>query len=209
MVSKSRSRSQVKKDKIAQRKLRSTGLFKGKIDLRKPPTASQKRALKKYADVIAGRAKVLTPKNPKSYKGVFRVVGDKVIVPRRRGQRVKVSKSGEIEVARNVGGKMQRGKFRKLAEITTGKGKVYLLPLARHDGIEWMKFDSLEEMNKFVFETSPKIGATYKNFASYVLEMSAVTYEQHDEGGDIDEYLDERLLRKIRRRRRARKSISQ
>ena len=155
------------------------------------------------SDVIAGRARVLKPAKPRSYKGVFRVVGDKVIVPRKKGQRVRVGRKGEIEVARKIGGKMRRGRFKRIAELAPDK--VYILPLARGDGIAWMKFDSRDELNKFVFETSPKIGATYKNFASYILEMDATTYERREEADELEDYLDARLMRQIRKRRAARR----
>lgn len=206
MPSKIRTRAQAKRDRVALRRLKSTGLFKGKIDARKPPTPAAKRAIGRYADVLKGRAKVLKPKNPKSYKGTFRVVGDKVIVPRRKGQRVKVGKQGEIEVARKVGGKMRRGRFKRLAELAT-EDKVFLLPLRRGDGLTWMKFDTRGELDKFVFETSPKVGATYKNYANYILEMDAATYDEggyyEDEGEDNVE-LERALELQLARRRRAR-----
>ncbi len=170
------------------------------MDLRKPPTPAQKRAIKRYADVISGRAKVLKPKNPKSYRRLFKVSGNRVIVPRRKGERVKVGREGYIEVARKIGGRKRTGRYKKISELIEGGGKLYFLPLMHGSGIEWYQFGSRDELNKFVFETSPKVGETFKNFASYVLEVSELAY---DEGGE--EYLEEKLDRQIARRLRANK----
>lgn len=52
--------------------------------------------MKKYSDVVAGKAAVVTPRNAKAYKALYRVKGDKVIVPRRKGERIGTNKAGEI-----------------------------------------------------------------------------------------------------------------
>jgi len=139
---------------------------------------------------------------------MFRVVGDKVIVPRKKGQRVRVGRKGEIEVARKVGGKMRRGKFKQFADLG-GPGKVFLLPFKRGTGIEWMKFDSRAELDKFMLETSPKAGQTYKNYAAYILELEIEEDTESGEYVDTDKReeaaLERQLELQLARRRRARK----
>lgn len=63
MSSKKSGRGQSRDVKSGVKKLKQAGLYSG--DLRKPPTNYAKSLTKKYADVISGRAKVVTvPKSP-------------------------------------------------------------------------------------------------------------------------------------------------
>ena len=198
-----RTKAQVRKDRAQLKKLKSTGLFKGKIDARKPPSAAQKRALKRYADVISGKAAVVKPKNPKSYKGTFKVVGDKVIVPK-RGGRVRVDKEGVIRTTRKIAGKVRQARYSRLDRIMNGEGKpgaIYVLPLMHGSDIHYYKFNNAEELRQFVFETSPKVGQTFKNWASYVLEVDEAKMDRAIERGDVgdeEEYFDEQALRYLR-----------
>ena len=202
MATKSRSRSQVKKDRSALRKLKSTGLLKGRIDLRKSPSPSQKRAIKRYADVISGKAKVLKPKNPRRYRKLFKVSGDRVIVPRRKGERVWIGSKGEIKSIRKIGDRKIEGEYKKISDlVSTSEQKIYLLPVQRRaNSLWWYKFESREALEQFVFETSPKIGATYKNYGNYVLEMNLGEYNVSS-----DNEFEDKLYRQLARRRRARK----
>jgi hypothetical protein len=92
-----RSKAQASRDKRALQKLRSTGLYTGKIDLRKAPTRYQKSLMGRFADVLAGKAAVVRPADPKAYKRAgFRTAGKAVIVPKRKGERIGVGKTGRI-----------------------------------------------------------------------------------------------------------------
>ena len=59
MPSKKRTASQAARDKAALKRLRKSGIFRGKIDLRKPPSRA---ALKKIAELRAKRARHGGPK---------------------------------------------------------------------------------------------------------------------------------------------------
>ncbi len=207
LPSKSRPKRQARIERRQLRKLKSTGLFKGKIDLRKPPTPAAKRALRRFRAVIEGKAKVLKPKSPKSYRKVFRVVGNKVIVPRRKGERLYVRKDGKIVTQRKIAGQSQTGVYKKLDEITEEK-RMYILPLNRgHKGLEFYKFNSKEELEKFVYETSPKVGETFKRYADYVIEVDPgnVPVISEEEGYGEKDYFEEILRQKLNARHAARR----
>lgn len=162
------------------------------------------RALKRYADVIAGRAVVVKPAKPASYKGQFRVVRGMVIVPRRKGERIRVNANGEIKVSRKIGRRVLRGGYEKI-EQGIGPPGIYFLPLQRQEGVEWHRFGSAEELHNFVFVTSPKIGETFKNWGRYVLRLSERTVDRLEDSGELDETLEEKLFQRLARRRRAKR----
>jgi hypothetical protein len=160
----SRTKAQAARDKKALQTLKNTGLYNGKIDLRKAPTPYQKGQIRKFADVIAGKASVVRPKNPSAYRGKFVTKGDKVIVPRAKGERIGLSKTGKITRTR----KTPRGP-RKATVIPVGppkpgrgippapppgKALVYYLPFRRGRGkgqtTQWMRFTYDKLVNFFL-----------------------------------------------------------
>jgi hypothetical protein len=98
MDRRSRSKAQAVRDKKALKTLTSTGLYTGKIDLRRAPTPYQQRLIKRYADVVSGRAAVVRPRDPKPYKSAGFKSGPRgaVIVPKAKGERIGLSKTGRI-----------------------------------------------------------------------------------------------------------------
>lgn len=168
-----RVRAQAKKDKIALRKLVRAGLYTGKFDARKKITKSQRATIRKYADVVTGKATVIKPENPASYKNLFRVKGDKVIVPRRKGEKIKVTKTGKIVGERKVGKRTVRSYFRRVergAEIPKQSGVMYALPFIRgRDAngkpiLDWKRFPTMGMLKSFME------GYDYKDWTDYVLE---------------------------------------
>jgi hypothetical protein len=98
-------------------RLKKRGLYKPK-NTRKAPTRYGLSLLKKFSDVLTGKASVVTVKEKrrKGYKaakkyahgetkpGTVRVVRNKIIVPTSKGERATYSKKrGEILVSRKVG----------------------------------------------------------------------------------------------------------
>ncbi len=200
-----RNKTQAKKDRRAVRKLRDLGIIK-KADLRKPPTAAQKRTIRKYADVLTGRAKIVRPKNPSSYKKLFRVAGKNVIVPKRRGEKISVSKSGEIVRKRKVGGRKSSGTFKhapRPEEFKPRRGArvVYALPVNRGGGeVEWYRYSSWE---KLVADMQTGSLKGYRNFTDYVVEEELEPGERLRPGDDeedrnaaLDDKLETKLVRK-------------
>lgn len=170
--------------------------------MRRAPSPGAKRALKRFAAVIAGKAVVLKPAKAKSYGKIFKRVGNKVIVPRRKGERVRVDKKGVIRITRKIGGRTVQGRYRKLAELDAGVGKIYALPL----GNGWQKFDSKAELERFVYVVSPKVGETYKNWSDYVVELDVGDDDDEDNDNDrFDKALRRQLNKRIRKRRAARR----
>jgi valyl-tRNA synthetase len=82
--------------KTALRKLRELGLYRGKLP-RGKLSKYQQSLIKRFDDVLKGGAKVLQPKSPKDYSSLYVVKSDKVIVPKRKGEKIKVNKHGNIE----------------------------------------------------------------------------------------------------------------
>jgi len=101
---KSRTIAQARRDKRALAILRDKGLYAGKVDLRKRPTAYQRSLIAKYDTVVKGKAAVVEPARPADYRDLYQTKGRKVIVPRQKGERITVDKSGEIVSKRKTRG---------------------------------------------------------------------------------------------------------
>lgn len=178
-----------KQARIQLRKLRELGLYKG--DLRKKPSKYAIGKLKQFDDVLHGKATVVTPRNSKRFKGIFETVGDKVIVPRRKGERISIDKkSGEIVSIRKSGKRIirSRGKTVKRDEEIARPEKhrvvQYVIPFHGRGGeTNWFRFPDYDELKKFM------AGYDYKGWKDYVIE------EDIDNPID-DEELNERIDRK-------------
>lgn len=168
-----RSSAQVKRDKSAIKKLQSLGLLQNrKIDLRQRPSGFVADALQEFRDVLQGKATVVRPKNPAKFKDIFRVSGDAVIIPRRKGEKISVDKkTGEVVSVRKVGTRTVRTRGRSIARgqqippPTDGKRTQYAIPFkAPGGGTRWMRFPSYQDLQKFM------AGYDYKGWQDYVVE---------------------------------------
>lgn len=190
-------KSDLKQARIALKKLRELGLYTG--DLRKKPTKSALSKIKKYDDVLSGKAVVVQPKNPARFKNIFEVRGKSVIVPRRKGERISIDKkTGEIVSKRKVGKRTVTARGRqikrgqKIEQPAIGRRVQYAIPFnASGGGVNWFRFPDWEELQKFM------AGYDYKNWADYVIE------EDIEDELD-DEELEEKLQKQLRARKRKR-----
>lgn len=193
-----RSKKQANSEKKALAKLRDLGLIP-KFDARKKPTRAQKSAINKFSDVLAGKAAVVKPKNPKDYDKLYRRVGGSVIVPRRKGEKITVNKKGEIAGSRRVGGRVVKSRFRKVpkdGEIPRSERRVqYAIPFIRgrdEDGepiLEWQRFPDYDLLKQFM------AGYDYKGWTDYVVE---------EEIGD--ELNDDELWAILKKRRKGKRT---
>lgn len=174
-----RSKKQAQSEKRALRKLISTGIYRGKVDLRKRPTKYQKSLISKYSDVLKGKAVVVEPDRPESYGEVFKRVGKKkVVVPRRKGEKIKVIE-GEIYTVRKVGKRTVKSKFKHVPKgerpARPKKNVQYAIQLAAPGGeLVWKRFPSYDELAKFLE------GYNYKGWPNYVVEEE-IGDEEDDE----------------------------
>lgn len=181
-----------KQSRIALKKLRDLGLYKG--DLRKKPTKYALSKIAQFDDVLKGKATVVAPKNPGRFKNLFPTVGKLVVVPRRKGERISVDKSGEIVSKRKSGKHIisARGKSvkrgEKIPKPEPDRYVQYVIPFNSRDGVTWFRFPSWDELQKFM------AGYDYKGWEDYVIE------EDVNNEFDDDE-LDARLERKRKGRR--------
>lgn len=175
--------------RTALRKLRELGLYKS--DLRKTPGRAQLKKIAEFADVLSGNATVVQPKSPGRFKGIYKTVGNNVIVPRRKGEKISVDKSGEIISKRKSGKRIIKGRGRKLTldgadlkrPIKT-RTVQYVIPFHGHNGeTNWFRFPDYDELKKFMADYK------YKDWKDYVIE------EDIENPIDDDE-LDERIERK-------------
>jgi hypothetical protein len=217
------------KQHAALKKLRDAGLYSGKQDKRKSLTPYQKRLVAKYDAVIKGRAVVLEPSNPKSYSKLYQVRGSKVIVHREKGERISVTKSGEIK----------RTKRGPIGETITKTGKAlapgqlpsrsqrriqYAIPFARKTGrgqytMHWVRFPTWDDLAKFMGEYES--AGRYEDWTNYVFEeeVSDLSVAERDKLLDdaIVKYgrardatvivTQGRKVRRARKRNRARKKF--
>jgi hypothetical protein len=171
-------KAQAKFARRALLKLKSTGLYSGKLDLRRKPSKYQARLIEKYRDVVTGRAQVIKPKNPKTFKSLFRVVGDKVIVPRRKGEKIKVTQRGAIVGERKVGKRVVRSRYRRMKANETIKAPTertqYAVPFIRGRDkfgkpiLQWKRFPSKEFLADYM--TNSASVRDYSDYANYVVE---------------------------------------
>lgn len=143
-----------KQARLALKKLSQLGLYSG--DLRKKPTKYGLKKIAKFADVLSGKATVVEPKKPERFKDIFEVVGNKVIVPRRKGERITVDKkTREIVSKRKVGKRtviargmqLKRGQQPPKVEYPAS----YAVPLkSKGGGIDWHRFPDRDELIKFM-----------------------------------------------------------
>lgn len=188
LPSKISSRRQAKKQRAALRKLISTGIYTGKADLRRKPTKYQKRVISKFADVVAGRAAVLKPKAPSAYRKLFKTVDKLVIVPRRKGERIRVDKkSGEILRTRTVRGRKVQSRLRRVKAGETIKRPApaqavqYAIPFNRGDHIEWMRHPTFDALKAFMSEY-----ARYKGWKKYARNEKEVDQYNRKNESELD-----------------------
>lgn len=202
MAIKSKARTQAARDKKSLRKLRELGLLTAKADLRRKPSKYQKSLLSKFSDVLNGKAAVVKPKNPTEYKGIFRVQNGRVVVPRRKGETIKVDKKGRIAGERkDASGRKIKSRIHKVPRgdmpaRQTGRVQ-YVIPFITRGGeINWMRWPNYDELKKFME------GYNYKDWPNYVV-TEKVDEELSDE--ELQDKLDEKRL-KVQIRRAKRKS---
>lgn len=189
LPSKSKSGMQAR---VALKRLRDLGLYTG--DLRKKPTRYAISKIAKFDAVLKGKARVVQPKNPARFKGIFETVGSRVIVPRRKGEKITVDKSGEIVSIRKSGKRTIRARGRtvkrgdEIARPAPHSNVQYVIPFHGRGGeTNWFRFPDYDELKKFM------AGYDYKDWKDYVIVE------------DVDNELDdEELHARIDRKRRGR-----
>lgn len=198
-----RTRTQAKKEKSQLKKLRELGIIK-KFDARKAPTKAQKNALQKFSDLLTGKAALVKPKDAKGYKSIFRVVGDKVIVPKGKGEKITVNKNGNIVRERKSGGRTIKGTFKRVEnpddvkKPPKGAGIVYAVPFIRgRDAsgkaiLEWKRWPNYETLKAYMTESDSLKG--YRDWADFVVEEKI--------GGESDAALRAKLENKLQKKAR-------
>jgi len=162
------------------KKLEKLGLYNPKTPIGNEPTRYQKSIIQKYSDVLSGKAVVVKPSNPQSYKNVFDVKGKNVIVPRGKGESIRVNKQGQIK-------KIRRGPRKEKISSTgvrvpAGKmpverqGVQYAVPFKRKIGkgkyiIEWHRFASYKELSDYMSSYEPN---RYPDWHDYVFEEQVI-----------------------------------
>lgn len=177
-----------KQARAALKRLRDLGLYSG--DLRKKPTKYALAKIDKFDAVLKGKATVVKPRNAKRFKNIFETVGKSVIVPKRKGERISVDKSGEIVSIRKSGKRVIRARGQTLkrddvlARPAANRNVQYAVPFNGHNGeTNWFRFPDFDELKKFM------AGYDYKDWRDYVV------VEDVDNELDDDE-LNERAERK-------------
>lgn len=152
----------------------------------------QQRIIKKFDAVAKGRATVVTPKNPKDYAKLFTVKGDKVIVPRTKGEKISTNKHGNITRERKLGrGQKSKGVLKRYKEFKTpekpepSRRVQYAIPFARKVSkgvyrLEWKRFPNWETLEKYMMGSDSV--RDYDDWQHYVFEeeISELSREERD-----------------------------
>lgn len=148
--------------------LRDKGLIK-RFDARRKITPAQKKSLTKYADVVSGKAAVISAKDKKQaakFKNSFKVVGDKIIVPKTKGERVAFSKkTGELKTTRKVGGKSVTKTISDGELAPLGKGQYYVISFA---GGQKFRTNDFKTLQNFMAGYEKKPQRPFKDWRQYV-----------------------------------------
>lgn len=157
----------------AVRKLRDVGLISKHVKLTTKPTRAVKSALRRFADVVTGKAAVIkVPKHvAKGMRDGNRVKGNLVVIEKQKGERFRFDPDAERIVGTRRAGKRT---FTRTIERDVGKIKppragtrrYYVVPFNRSGGdIDYLKFDDLQELNAFMAEYEKR---GYKNWKNYI-----------------------------------------
>lgn len=178
------SASDLRKFRSDVAKLKDAGLLSKSVDARsQKPTRHMKEQLRKYSDVLTGKAKAVRVDKAgrEKFKRAFAIKGDVVIVPVERGEsNLRYNpKSRTITGKREAYGRTSRTshfpmtRWEDLPEIK--RGQVYSVPM----GPGYLSFDDKNEMALYMATTSKE----YKEWWRYV------TIEKYDigESGEYEE----------------------
>lgn len=207
-TSKSRSFNQARKLKTQRAKLKGLGLLPSRVDLRKKVTAADKRAIRKFGDVLKGRASVVTMPDKKAaakYKDKFFVRGSKVVIARQKGERFKVQGGRIIGVRKEYG--------RKITKTIAPTGETvppqigpkqpstlhYAIPFQRQDELEWFTFTQYQDLENFMARDSIR---NYKDWQKHVVFLSVEDLAEIKEGGETVHRIRSRRKSKKRRGKR-------
>ena len=193
--------------------MKRKGLYTG--DTRRP-TKYGKSLLRKFADVLSGRAEVVTVSRKGKSKGYkeahayanasredIRVVRNRIVVPVNPGETVSFSrKTGRVRVSRTIGGeKFIRERFK---QPLTGPNSYKLkgnerfaVPFYRRGQIEWYYYTQ-EDFQEFWYLYVSEGGRTKSPFkASDIQLFTRVTGDreenEEDEGTPTELFLDSKI----------------
>lgn len=177
MSSKSLPPGQLRKFRSEVAKLKSLGLVSKRVDARsQKPTRYMREQVKQYADVLAGRAKVVKAKSASQAKDIagdaFKRKGRAVVVPvRKQSDTVRLTKSGQIfaygkengrSVKRLIVGKQFDVYDR--ASYPRGPGIIYRMPFGNY----YQSFDDVDDLFAFMFPYEQAARNPYRDWQKYV-----------------------------------------
>lgn len=219
-----RNRSQTQR--AALKKLKGAGLYSGKLP-RGKLTDYQQKLVRRFDDVVKGRAAVVQPKNPKDYSAAFDVKGKHVIVPKGKGEKIKVNKSGNVTRERKgprgekITGTFKRRKPGEIPPAPPPQRRVqYAIPFARKLGknryrLEWKRFPTYDTLAAFMREYEPERYPDWPNFVfeeeiseasladrNRALNEAAVKYGRADSLNEFEQEPEAPIMKLARRNRR-------
>lgn len=173
--------------------LKEKGLYRG--DLRKKTTRYARAQARKFSDVIEGKAAVVNApsyKDAREYKGKFDTKFNKIIVPKKKGERVRYSnKSHAITSTRTeVGTKIKKMILPKtperksdLPKAPRGTRTVYAVPFGFGHNAYRRRWTDFNEMVKDMAPYENKSHNPYKQWQNYIeIEyVDAGLWEDNDE----------------------------
>lgn len=176
MPSKKLTGSQLKSFRSDVARLKSKGLVSKHKDARKQkPTRYMREQVKKYSDVLEGKAQVVhvpRTKQAKAFAEKFRTKGKSVVVPIEPGERVHFVKSeNEMEGVRHINGRTVRKRYAagaaediiKLPQLK--RGQLYQIHFA--GGQTW-RFDSKADLTAFMLPYEQSSYKPFKEWQKYV-----------------------------------------
>lgn len=162
------SKADIRKFRSDVAKLKSLGLVSKRVDARsQKPTRYMREQVKKFGDVLEGRAKVIhvPHKVAKEYSEAYRAKRNRIVVPAEKGETLFYDKKNQRVVATRKGYEPKqrlRREFLKSGEITMPlpEGYAYVIPLGNGE----QRFDTWEDAVLFMtpYETARPGGGAYR-----------------------------------------------
>jgi hypothetical protein len=174
-------------------RLKKLGLYKG--NARKTPTKYAKGLLKKFSDVLTGKAKVITTPSQsaaREHKEIYRTKFRKVIVPVRPGEKLYYNKTKGFIFSYNTeyGHKVKRI-FPKHAlteaeadRLSQNPNIRYAIPIGTGQGVRRMRFETYGELKAYMQSDSLK---GYNKWNNHVEIEEIIPGDDENYGENEDE----------------------
>jgi len=188
------------------KKLKRAGLLQN-VDPRKKPTPAILGVLTKYKDVLTGRSAVVKARDKNKASEIrkrlgLRGSGNTIIVPREKGEKIRITKGGEIKSTRKRYGQTIRKTIGAKIEPPPKNVKRYYTIPTRKRGLSNLKRHTFASFDELLFYIS-KYEINFEDVEEYI---EVEEFAPNSEGQEkIEKKITRERKRASKKRRRKRR----